>query len=91
MAKNANRLDGELFKELLESDMWYFILVSLFSADTLTSTEACEKSLRLIEEMESLLPVIKGIDEERKKKVNEELIKAKTIVIRDKNSFANEK
>ena len=91
MTENANRLDGELFKELLESDMWYFILVSLFSADTLISTEACEKSLRLIEEMESLLPVIEGIDEERKKKVSEELIKAKTIVIRDKNSFANEK
>lgn len=87
----TERLDKELFRELLESDMWYFILVSLFSADTLTSVEECEKSLNLIEEMESLLPVIEGIDEERKKIVGEELIKAKTIVIRDKNSFANDK
>lgn len=37
-----------LIDKLHEADMLYFVLVSLFSADTLVDTESCRKSLEAL-------------------------------------------
>lgn len=38
-----------LIDKLHEADMFYFVLVSLFGADTLVDAESCHKSLEALE------------------------------------------
>ena len=55
-------MNDNLIDRLDEMGMLYFVIVSLFSAETLIDVESCEESLKGVEKLKSELPTSKYKD-----------------------------
>lgn len=79
----------ELLERLHEDNMFYFVVVSLFSADTLTDLEHCNKSEELLL---SMLDVIDdtNLDEEKRVEYKDSIKKGLEIVYQDKAKFTKQ-
>lgn len=86
MDKNDNT--RKFLEGLEKGGMLYFYLVSLISSDSLLSAEDCEESLKEIDYCLEILPENNIKDKE---KIEKMLIDGKEIVLRDLESFKNEK
>lgn len=76
-----------LIDKLDEIGMLYFVIVSLFSAETLVDVESCEVSLKGIEKLRAELPTSKYKDDT---KIKELIDGAKEIIKRDFEEFKKE-
>jgi hypothetical protein len=86
MDKNDNT---RKFLEGLEKEgLLYFYLVSLISSDSLLSAEDCEESLKAIDYCLEILP---ENDIKDKDKIEKMLIIGKEIVLKELETFKNEK
>lgn len=86
MDKNDNT--RKFLEELEKEGLLYFYLVSLISSDSLLSAEDCEESLKEIDYCIEILP---ENDIKDKDKIEKMLIDGKEIVLRDLETFKNEK
>ena len=75
-----------LIDALHEKDMLNFVIVSLFSADTLIDAEACRESLKTLESLKTDLASSKLKDDLQLKKQFED---AEQIIRRDLEAFQN--
>jgi hypothetical protein len=75
-----------LIDALHEKDMLNFVIVSLFSADTLIDAEACRESLKALESLKTDLASSKLKDDLQLKKQFED---AEQIIRRDLEAFQN--
>lgn len=76
-----------LIDKLDEIGMLYFVIVSLFSAETLVDVESCEVSLKGIEMLRAELPTSKYKDDPEIKKL---IDGAEEIIRRDLEEFKKE-
>lgn len=86
MDKNDNT--RKFLEGLEKGGLLYFYLVSLISSDSLLSAEDCEESLKEIDYCLEILPENNIKD---KDKIEKMLIDGKEIVLRDLETFKNEK
>lgn len=86
MDKNDNT--RKFLEGLEKGGILYLYLVSLISSDSLLSAEDCEESLKEIDYCLEILPENNIKDKE---KIEKMLIDGKEIVLRDLESFKNEK
>lgn len=86
MDKNDNT--RKFLEGLEKGGLLYFYLVSLISSDSLLSAEDCEESIKEIDYCLEILPENNIKDKE---KIEKMLIDGKEIVLRDLESFKNEK
>ena len=56
-------MNDNMIDKLDEMGMLYFVIGSLFSADTLIDLESCEKSLKGVEKLKAELPTSKYKDD----------------------------
>jgi hypothetical protein len=77
-------MKDNLIDKLDDSGMLYFVIVSLFSADTLVDMESCEASLKGVEKLKADLPTSKHKDDPEIKKFLDE---AEEIIRRDLEEF----
>ena len=56
-------MNDNMIDKLDEMGMLYFVIGSLFSADTLIDLESCEKSLKDVEKLKAELPTSKYKDD----------------------------
>lgn len=77
-------MNENLIDKLDEMGMLHFVIVSLFSADTLADAESCEKSMRGIEILRANLATSKYKDDPTLKKYLDD---AKEIIKRDWEVF----
>ena len=75
-----------LIDKLNEIGMLYFVIVSLFSAETLVDVESCEVSLKGVEKLRAELPTSKYKDDPKIKKFLDD---AEKIIRRDLEEFKN--
>ena len=73
-----------LIDKLDEIGMLYFVIVSLFSAETLVDVESCEVSLKGVEKLRSELSTSKRKDDQEIKKFLDD---AERIIKRDLEEF----
>ena len=73
-----------LIDKLHEADMLYFVLVSLFSADTLVDTESCRHSLEGLKILKRDLETSKLKDDTKLRSLMDD---AEEIILRDLNDF----
>ncbi len=73
-----------LIDKLRETDMLYYVLVSLFSADTLVDVESCQQSLKGLEILKTDLETSKLKDDVQIKTFMED---AERIIKRDLQYF----
>jgi hypothetical protein len=64
----AKKNSVNLIDKLDEIGMLYFVIVSLFSAETLVDVESCEASLKGVEKLRAELPTSKYKDDPKIKK-----------------------
>ena len=76
-----------LIDKLDERGMLYFVIVSLFSAETLVDVESCEASLKGVEMLRAELPTSKYKDDSKIKKFLDD---ADIIIKRDLEEFRKE-
>jgi len=76
-----------LIDKLDEIGMLYFVIVSLFSAETLVDVESCEASLKGVEMLRAELPSSKFKDDPKIKKFLDD---AERIIKRDLEQFKKE-
>ena len=74
----------KLIDKLDEIGMLYFVIVSLFSAETLVDVKACEVSLKGVEKLKAELPTSKFKDDPKIKKFLDD---AEKIIKRDLEQF----
>lgn len=87
--EKKNYADYRNFLEGLEKGgMLYFYLVSLISSDSLLTIEDCEESLR---EIDFCLEILPENDIKDREKIKQMLIDGKEIVLRDLETFKNQK
>lgn len=86
MDKNDNT--RKFLEELEKGGLLYFYLVSLISSESLLSAEDCEESLK---EIDYCLEILPENDIKDKDKIEKMLIDGKEIVLRDLETFKNEK
>ena len=79
-------MDENLIDKLDEIGMLYFVIVSLFSAETLVDVESCEVSLKGVEKLRAELPTSKYKDNP---KITKFLDDAEKIIKRDLEEFKN--
>ena len=79
-------MDENLIDKLDEIGMLYFVIVSLFSAETLVDVESCEVSLKGFEKLRAELPTSKYKDDP---KIRKFLDDAEKIIKRDLEEFKN--
>lgn len=79
--------NDNLIDKLDEIGMLYFVMVSLFSAETLVDVESCEVSLKGVEKLRAELPTSKYKDDPKNKKFLDD---AEKIIKRDLEEFKNE-
>ena len=80
-------MKDNLIDKLDEIGMLYFVIVSLFSAETLVDMESCEASLKGIEMLRTELPTSKYKDDP---KIKELIDGAEEIIRRDLEEFKKE-
>ena len=80
-------MNDNLIDKLDEMRMLYFVIGSLFSADTLIDLESCEKSLKGVEKLKAELPTSKYKDDPEIKKL---IDGAEEIIRRDLEEFKKE-
>ena len=73
-----------LIDKLHEADMLYFVLVSLFSADTLVDTESCRHSLEGLKILKRDLETSKLKDDTKLRSLMDD---AEEIILRDLHDF----
>ena len=78
--------NDNLIDKLDQIGMLYFVIVSLFSAETLVDVESCEVSLKGVEKLRSELPKSKRKDDQEIKKFLDD---AEIIIGRDLEEFKN--
>lgn len=76
-----------LIDKLDEIGMLNFVIVSLFSAETLVDVESCEVSLKGVEKLRAELPTSKYKDDP---KIKNFLDDAEEIIKRDLEEYKNE-
>ena len=76
-----------LIDKLDEIGMLNFVIVSLFSAETLVDVESCEVSLKGVEKLRAELPTSKYKDDP---KIKNFLDDAEEIIKRDLEEYMNE-
>ena len=81
-----NMQEFNLIDKLNEIGMLYFVIVSLFSAETLVDVESCEVSLKGVEKLRAELPTSKYKDDPKIKKFLDD---AEKIIRRDLEEFKN--
>lgn len=86
MDKNDNT--RKFLEGLEKGGLLYFYLVSLISSESLLSAEDCEESLK---EIDYCLEILPENDIKDKDKIEKMLIDGKEIVLRDLETFKNEK
>ena len=79
--------NDNLIDKLDEIGMLYFVIVSLFSAETLVDVESCEASLKGVEMLRAELPTSKFKDDPKIKKFLDD---AERIIKRDLEQFKKE-
>ena len=77
-------MNDNLIDKLDEIGMLYFVIVSLFSAETLVDVESCEASLKGVEKLRSELLTSKYKDDPKIKKFIDD---AENIIKRDLEEF----
>jgi len=77
-------MKDNLIDKLDDSGMLYFVVVSLFSADTLVDVESCEASLKSVKKLRDDLLTSKHKDNPEIKKILDE---AEEIIRRDLEEF----
>ncbi len=77
-------MNDNLINKLDEIGMLYFVIVSLFSAETLVDVESCEVSLKGVEKLRAELPTSKHKDDPKIKKFLDD---AEEIIKRDLEDF----
>ena len=83
--KVMNQIHSDnLIDKLDETGMLYFVIVSLFSAETLVDVESCEASLKGVEMLRAGLPTSKYKDDQQIKKFLDD---AEKIIKRDLEEF----
>ena len=80
-------MNDNMIDKLDEMGMLYFVIGSLFSADTLIDLESCEKSLKGVEKLKAELPTSKYKDDPEIKKL---IDGAEEIIRRDLEEFKKE-
>lgn len=80
-------MKDNLIDKLDEIGKLYFVIVSLFSAETLVDAESCEESLKGIEMLRTELPTSKYKDDPEIKKL---IDGAEEIIRRDLEEFKKE-
>lgn len=76
--------NNNLIDKLDEIEMLYFVIVSLFSAETPVDVESCEVSLKGVEKLRAELPTSKYKDDPKIKKFLDD---AERIIKRDLEEF----
>lgn len=76
-----------LIDKLDEIGMLYFVIASLFSAETLVDVESCEIALKSVEKLRDELPTSKYKNDPKFKKFLDD---AETIIKRDLEQFKKE-
>ena len=77
-------MNDNLIDKLDEMRMLYFVIGSLFSADTLIDLESCEKSLKGVEKLKAELPTSKYKDDP---KIKQYIDDAEEIIRLDLKQF----
>ena len=77
-------MNDNLIDKLDEMRMLYFVIGSLFSADTLIDLESCEKSLKDVEKLKAELPTSKYKDDP---KIKQYIDDAEEIIRLDLKQF----
>ena len=80
-------MNDNLIDKLDEMGMLYFVIVSLFSAETLVDVESCEVSLKGVEKLRSELPTSKRKNDPEIWKFLDD---AEEIIKRDLEEFKKE-
>lgn len=77
-------MNDNMIDKLDEMGMLYFVIGSLFSADTLIDLESCEKSLKGVEKLKAELPTSKYKDDP---KIKQYIDDAEEIIRLDLKQF----
>ena len=77
-------MNDNMIDKLDEMGMLYFVIGSLFSADTLIDLESCEKSLKDVEKLKAELPTSKYKDDP---KIKQYIDDAEEIIRLDLKQF----
>ena len=77
-------MNDNMIDKLDEMRMLYFVIGSLFSADTLIDLESCEKSLKGVEKLKAELPTSKYKDDP---KIKQYIDDAEEIIRLDLKQF----